>query len=63
MQDLLIDCTVRCPTCWEQHTVTIDVTAPDRSIIEDCHVCCNPMQLSFQLDGENALYDVAVDSA
>ena len=63
MQDLLVECTVDCPACWERHTVIIDITAQERTIIEDCHVCCNPMQLSFQIDAGNVPCNVVVERA
>lgn len=67
MTDLLIDRGVTCPSCWEQHTVTIDLTATDeRNFIEDCYVCCNPMRISFEVAEHNGgaaeLLNVSVES-
>lgn len=52
MATLLVEHTVTCPQCWEPHAVTIDLTDEARSFVEDCHVCCNPMQVSFDVAGD-----------
>ncbi len=42
-----------CPYCWESHTVVVDLTQPDQTYIEDCEVCCHPMQIrAMSEDGE-----------
>lgn len=46
---LVVDYTVVCPSCWEPHVVTIDMTDEARTLIEDCHVCCHPMQIRFDI--------------
>ncbi len=53
--DLVTQHNVTCPSCWEQHEVTIDTTAEERSFIEDCTVCCNPMRIEFALDSHGAV--------
>ena len=52
MKSLLTELSVTCPSCWEQHPVLIDLTDEQRTLIEDCQVCCNPMQISYQLDDD-----------
>jgi hypothetical protein len=53
MPDLTTEHTVICPSCWEECTVLIDLSAGDQVVIEDCPVCCNPMQLALTItDGE-----------
>ena len=53
MKTLLSEQTVTCPSCWQQHPVVIDLTDEQRTLIEDCRVCCNPMQITYQLDGDD----------
>ena len=36
---------LQCPYCWEFIDVTIDCSAGDQDIIEDCEVCCKPVRL------------------
>ena len=59
MKSLLIEQRVTCPSCWEQHPVVIDLTDEQRTLIEDCQVCCNPMKISFEVDGDDV---VSVDA-
>ena len=42
---------IRCPYCDESMEIVIDLSAGDQSYTEDCQVCCQPMQLSFQASG------------
>ncbi|MBM4197698.1 MAG: CPXCG motif-containing cysteine-rich protein [Gammaproteobacteria bacterium] len=44
---------VTCPWCWESVSLTVDLSEDSQSYIEDCPVCCHPMQISVQAaDGE-----------
>ena len=36
----------QCPYCWEQISMLIDTSQSHQSYIEDCEICCNPIQLS-----------------
>jgi hypothetical protein len=36
----------QCPYCWEKISMIIDASIPQQSYIEDCEVCCNPIQIS-----------------
>ena len=53
---------IHCPFCGESMTIVLDFSAGDQSYIEDCQVCCQPMQISFELDGED-LVGLQVDCA
>ncbi|MFD0976602.1 CPXCG motif-containing cysteine-rich protein [Salinimicrobium gaetbulicola] len=43
----------QCPYCWEEISVLLDPSVSDQRYIEDCEVCCNPIEVhaSFE-DGE-----------
>lgn len=42
----------KCPYCFEKISMLIDVSsAGNQTYVEDCEVCCNPIQLNF--DAEN----------
>ena len=42
-----------CPHCWEAITLTLDLSVPEQSYIEDCPVCCKPMQVAYSaVEGE-----------
>lgn len=51
-----------CPHCWETISLTLDLSVADQSYIEDCPVCCKPMQVSYTAaDGE--LEDLSVEAS
>ncbi|RNC85062.1 MAG: CPXCG motif-containing cysteine-rich protein [Winogradskyella sp.] len=41
----------QCPYCWEEISMLIDVSITQQSYIEDCEVCCNPIQISVVTNG------------
>ncbi|NNK39188.1 MAG: CPXCG motif-containing cysteine-rich protein [Winogradskyella sp.] len=36
----------QCPYCWEEISMLIDLSQSQQSYIEDCEICCNPIQLN-----------------
>jgi hypothetical protein len=53
--NLLQDQDATCPHCWETINLTLDLSIPEQSYIEDCPVCCKPMAVSYSVnDGELA---------
>ena len=44
----LIENKIDCPYCGEQYSVLIDLSAGNSQYIEDCEVCCRPIQ--FQVE-------------
>ena len=53
---------VQCPYCGEFIDLEVDSSAGEQSYIEDCQICCQPMHVSFDTDGEPSL-GLAVDTA
>ena len=48
-----------CPHCWESITLTLDLSVPEQSYIEDCPVCCKPLIVSYTVDnGDVAEFNV-----
>lgn len=41
-----------CPYCGEPITLVIDCSAGDQSYIEDCEVCCRPMEVAVVVGGQ-----------
>ena len=41
-----------CPYCGENISMLIDLNAGDQEYIEDCEVCCHPIELGFKVCGE-----------
>ncbi|MEM6639129.1 MAG: CPXCG motif-containing cysteine-rich protein [Pseudomonadota bacterium] len=53
---------VTCPHCWEPHRLFIDTSAGSTSYVEDCQVCCHPMDITLSIHGDD-VESVQVDSA
>lgn len=46
--------TFLCPTCGEEISMVLDLTVSRHTYIEDCEVCCNPIEISYTVK-DNAL--------
>jgi len=54
--DPLPQCTVTCPTCFESFTLTGPAPSEIPAVWDyDCEVCCRPMLIHFETDGEAVL--------
>ncbi len=42
---------VQCPYCGERLETRVDLTADEPSYIEDCQVCCRPIEFSIEREG------------
>ena len=51
-----------CPYCAEPISLVIDASAGSQTYIEDCQVCCQPMQVVLHVDGDLAC-DLRVERA
>jgi len=53
----LIEREILCPYCNESITLFVDASVDDQDYIEDCQVCCRPIELSASLtiDGDLSL--------
>ncbi|MDO6436602.1 CPXCG motif-containing cysteine-rich protein [Cyclobacterium sp. 1_MG-2023] len=48
----------QCPYCLAEISMLLDPSIPEQSYIEDCEVCCNPIQISYQfIEGELHTFD------
>lgn len=41
---------IDCPYCGESIELLIDASAGDQDYIEDCQVCCQPINISVRID-------------
>jgi len=48
--DLLCETSFECPYCGEGISITVDTSQGGYSTIEDCTVCCRPIQLVFECE-------------
>jgi hypothetical protein len=51
---------VQCPYCGERLETRVDLTAEEPSYIEDCHVCCRPIEFTVERGDGGALLAVKV---
>lgn len=42
----------QCPYCWENITMLLDSSVPRQTYIEDCEICCNPIEVSVEFNQE-----------
>ncbi|TXG36540.1 CPXCG motif-containing cysteine-rich protein [Seonamhaeicola maritimus] len=38
-----------CPYCWQEISMLLDDSIIVQNYIEDCEVCCNPIEISFEV--------------
>ena len=41
---------ILCPYCWESYETQVDLSAGSFTYVEDCQVCCQPIELSCEVD-------------
>lgn len=49
------DTKVECPYCGQKIEVLIDCSVAQQQYIEDCQVCCRPIEFTVTVDGEGDL--------
>ena len=54
--------TVQCPWCGESFITFADPSAGDGALIEDCQVCCRPIELVFKWRRDGSVTARAVRS-
>ena len=42
----------QCPYCWEEISMLLEPSISEQQYIEDCEVCCRPIQIEFIFDKE-----------
>ncbi len=49
---------IGCPNCGESYGLLLDLSAGSSSYIEDCQVCCQPIELRVSVDEDGGLRGV-----
>ena len=49
------DESIECPYCGETIEVLIDESAGEQQYIEDCSVCCRPIEIAVSVDEESGI--------
>lgn len=50
--ELLKSAAVACPYCGEILHIDIDCSVSQQSYIEDCQVCCRPINVNVEIDND-----------
>ncbi len=45
-----------CPYCWENISMLLDDSISEQKYIEDCEVCCNPIELNIGFRNSDITY-------
>ena len=51
---------IECPYCAESYETPIDLTVGSATQIEDCQVCCQPIEIETRIDADGELDSLAV---
>jgi len=41
-----------CPSCWQRISFVVDLSVSEQCYIEDCEVCCRPIECRYHSDGQ-----------
>lgn len=62
MTELISECQCHCPFCAERITLVVDFSAGPQRYVEDCQVCCQPMEVTVGMEA-GGQRSVRVESA
>ncbi|MGH8288193.1 MAG: CPXCG motif-containing cysteine-rich protein [Steroidobacteraceae bacterium] len=46
---------VQCPYCGEAYETVVDLSTGSTSYIEDCRVCCRPIEFNLEIEDDGPL--------
>ena len=53
--DMIEEYSLDCPYCGETISMSVDCSSGSHDFIEDCTVCCRPIELHAEVDAEGQL--------
>lgn len=56
MSDLIEEQHFDCPACGAPISVLLDLSVTDQSYIEDCEVCCRPLEITVRIGTDAAAH-------
>ena len=51
-----------CPYCWEPISMVLDLSIEGQTFVEDCEVCCHPIEISYRVE-EGAVTEFSSEKA
>lgn len=52
----MIEYYFNCPHCFQEISMLVDMSISRQEYIEDCEVCCNPLQISLEMEEGEIIY-------
>jgi transcription elongation factor Elf1 len=46
----------QCPHCFEEISMLVDPSVRRQEYIEDCEVCCNPIEIQVEMEEGEVMY-------
>jgi hypothetical protein len=46
----------QCPYCWEEISMLLDPSLQHTNYVEDCEICCHPIDISYGFEDQNLLH-------
>jgi hypothetical protein len=46
--EILVEIDLECPACGESFPITVDTSQGNYTTVEDCSVCCRPMEVTLR---------------
>ena len=50
---------IHCPYCGESYETTVDLSAGSQRYVEDCAVCCRPIEIALRVGDDGELLEVS----
>ena len=50
---------ISCPYCGESYETVVDLSAGSQRYVEDCAVCCKPIEVALRVGEDGELLDVS----
>jgi Cysteine-rich CPXCG len=44
-----------CPYCWQRISMVLDTSVSTQTFIEDCEVCCHPIEIHYAVEDEEVV--------
>lgn len=45
----------QCPYCWEEISMLMDPSVYEQTYVEDCEVCCNPIEVQPRFEANSLI--------
>lgn len=50
---------IQCPYCGETFETSVDLSGGSQRYVEDCAICCRPIEIALRVDADGELLDVS----